>query len=590
MKDGIFSATERGFHGPVTTDVSLKDGKVTKIDLKGLVPYTVGETAAKNMAQKIEAAGSPDVDVLTGASYSSDSVKKAVKKAIKLANGELSQDEADNPNYENFTKPQVPKHAQPVSEKIFASDVNFSDEYDVIVAGSGAAGLATAVEAARQGLKVMIFEKDGIAGGTTKYSEGEVQAAGTPEQKEFSRFKDDTPERHAQELIKVGGERVDKDLITDYAQDAPKIISWLKDMGIKWTGVFGAKWIPSNKDTWAYRTHYYEHGGVSGSGIILVNTLLREALKAGAKISYDSPVIALINKSAKDHSVVGVGIENNGTRKYYRAKKGVVLATAGVDHNEELSKQFSPINYYALKNGQVNTNNSNTGDGITLGLNNQAAVTGFGGIVGFGRRLCLPRDEWGTLPVIFVNGEGRRYVDEEESYGWIVLQNFLQHEITKKDNWAIFDKRILGQKNAWKDEQELAKDIERGFVVSANSVADLTQKIGVDPEILEHTVKTWNSFVENDRDLEFGRRTGMQDIKAPYYAFHMVDMSFSAIGGLKVNTDQQVIDNNGQVIDGLYAAGLNAGGLIGNAYYSSGLAIGSGLHQGRKAAWVLSKK
>lgn len=591
MQDGIFTSKVRGFNGPVTAHVEFKDQKIKSVNVEGLVPYTVGETAAKQMINKIVSAGTEDVDVISSASYSSDAIKKAVQKAKAVAEGKMAKEDAVDLSKDQFRKPVAPQSPKPLNQRFYNDKVKYDDKYDLIIAGSGVAGLSAAVIAAQKGLKVMIFEKAGMAGGTSKYAEGEVQAAATSVQKEFSRYKNDTVAAHIKEMELVGGDQIEKELVEDYAQDGPQIIDWLAQMGIKWQGVFGHKGLPyEDLEEQADRIHYYEHGGIGGSGIILTNTLLKNALKYGAQIRYDSPVVSLINKNDTDNSVTGVVVNNKGKNYFYKAEKGVLLATSGIDHNKELSKQFSPENYRDILNKQVHTAVTDTGDGIEIGLNIGAAVTGFGGVVDSNSRIPEARNSMPTAPAIFVNGMGKRYVNEEMTYGYLTYQNFLQQESLKKDNWAIFDKSILGTQGSWRDDADLARDIEKGFVVKANSIEELAKKISVPAKNLQRTINNWNENAKNGVDPEFGRKLAIKKIELPIYAYHMMDGNYSAIGGLKVNVNQQVLDNQGQVIEGLYAAGMNAGGFIGNVYFASGLALGTGLHAGRKAGQVIADK
>lgn len=541
--------------------------------------------------KKIIKAGSSQVDIITSASYSSDAIKKAAEKAEAVAKGKLSPEDAIDLEKDVFRKPKPPKYPEPKAKLFYEDQIDYKDSYDMIIAGSGVAGLAAAVIGAKAGLNVHVFEKAGMAGGTSKYSEGEVQAAATFVQKEFSKYHNDSVNAHIKEMELVGGNQINKELIADYAADAPKIIKWLSDLGIKWKGVFGHKGLPyENPAEQVDRIHYYEHGGIVGSGIILTNLLLKTAQKAGAKISYDAPVIGLVTKSSTNKSVTGVVIGHHGQQHFYHANKGVVLATSSIDHNLTLSKQFSQENYRDLLNGQVHTAVTDTGDGIQIGLNIGAAVTGFGGVVDSNSRIPEARNSMQTVPAIFVNGLGKRYVNEELTYGYITYQNFLQQESLKKDNWAIFDKTILGIPGSWKNETDLVNDIKHGFVFKSDNIEDLASKINVPVNNLKRTILNWNSNVAMHTDPEFGRKLKLQKLTFPIYAYHMIDGNYSALGGLKVNVNQQVLDNFGNVIPGLFAAGTNAGGFIGNVYYSSGLALGTGLHSGRKAAQVISGK
>lgn len=414
---------------------------------------------------------------------------------------------------------------------------------------------------------------------------GEVQAAATEIQKKFSKYQNDSIAAHIKEMELVGGSDVDKDLVEDYAKDAPKIIKWLADLGIKWTGVFGHKGLPyEDPSEQADRIHYYEHGAVGGAGIILTNLLLAKALAAGASISYDSPVVALVKKGIHSKQITGVVVDHQGKRSFYQAKKGVLLATSSIDHNLTLSKQFSPENYRDLMNGQVHTANTDTGDGIQIGLNEGAAVTGFGGVVDSNIRIPEARNSLPTVPAIFVNGLGHRYVNEELTYGYLTYQNFLQQETLKKDVWALFDQSISGIPGTWHNREDLAKDIKNKFVVKAANINELAAKTKLPLQALKQTIETWNQNAVKGQDPEFGRKLKVQKLSWPIYAYRMVDGNYSALGGLKVNVNQQVLDNSDQVIPGLYAAGTNAGGFIGHVYYASGLALGTGLHGGRKAA------
>lgn len=172
MKDGIFKSKVQGFHGPITLQKKINNDRIEDVKLDGLVPYTVGETAAKQMAQKIIKAGTSKVDIISSASYSSDAVKRGTEKAEAVASGKITQEQAIDLEQDKFRKPQPPKYPSPINQEFYESEINYSDSFDMIIAGSGVAGLAAAVIGAQNGLKVKIFEKAGIAGGTSKYSEG----------------------------------------------------------------------------------------------------------------------------------------------------------------------------------------------------------------------------------------------------------------------------------------------------------------------------------------------------------------------------------------------------------------------------------
>lgn len=294
------------------------------------------------------------------------------------------------------------------------SKINYSGEYDILVAGSGGAGLAAAT-AAENNASVMVIEKAGIACGTTNYSGGVIQAAGDNWQKELTKYQDDTPERHEQEYLKAGEGRLYKDLVHDFTQNSPKNIELLSEMGVKWTSVYGHTEIPCAKEYFADRIHVYDAGG---NGIILTQHMLKYALKQGAEITYNTAVVGLIINDAK--KVVGVIIQNSDHElSYLKARRGIVLATASIDQNLELAKDLSPQHYENIKTHHCWSVPTDRGDGIVIGMALGAAVTGFGGTIDFDTRTGNGTDDrLPTIPSIFVNGNGLRFVNEDSTYAY----------------------------------------------------------------------------------------------------------------------------------------------------------------------------
>ena len=132
--------------------------------------------------------------------------------------------------------------------------------------------------------------------------------------------------------------------------------------------------------------------------------------------------------------------------------------------------------------------------------------------------------------------------------------------------------------------------LERKCTGASNNVAKPLVTIGTGSKAaLQQTIDDWNKAVTGDGDVEYGRRTGLKPLKALFYAYHNQATNLGAIGGLTINVDGQVLDAFDTPIDGLYTAGLNAGGWIGPYYPGSGTAISGIIHQGRKAAKTLVK-
>lgn len=385
----------------------------------------------------------------------------------------------------------IPKPANfPLINKLTTEKeiVKYDDTYDIVVVGAGGAGLSAAATAAENNASVMVIEKQGIAGGTTNYSGGVIQAAGDKWQKKYTKYQNDTPENHEKEYMKAGEGRVYQELVHDFTQNSSKNIEWLSKMGIKWTSVYGHTEIPYAKKNFADRIHVYEGGGAGGNGIIM---------------------------------------------------------------------------------------------GMSLG----AAVTGFGGTIDFDARTGNGTDDrLPTIPSIFVNGKGLRFVNEDSTYAYGFRAIFNQEKQLNKPTYQIFGQTSISEKASPWSAESLDKDVKNGLVIKASSLKELASLIDIPVINLVNSVNTWNKNAAKGIDPEYDRTMGVKPFSGPYYAYKNTPGNLGAIGGLKINKKCNVLDIYQQPITGLYAAGLNAGGWIGSYYPGSGTAVGGVIHQGRRAA------
>lgn len=593
-----YSAEAKGFHGVIkaVVDINKNNGEINQIWAENVTPNTVGAAGIDNWLKEANNQKSVEVDAISGASISTGALRKAAIEAVQKSGAiaiKNSMDtvsgasQADSHTKEKDSGVRKPANYPLIKEKMFDYDVDdYAGEYDLIVVGSGGAGLSAAATAAENNASVMIIEKQGIAGGTTNYSGGVIQAAGTDLQKETTKFQTDCPENHEKEYMKAGEGRVYQELVHDFTQNSPKNIDWLAKMGIKWNNVYGHTEIPYAKDYFADRIHVYEGGGMSGNGIILTQHLLKYALNLGAKITYNTAAVGLINADDSQRKVCGVVIEGKDRQlKYLKARQGVILATASIDQNLALAKDLSPQHYEDVKAHHCWSVSTDRGDGIVMGMSVGAAVTGFGGTIDFDARTGNGTDDRvPTIPSIFVNGNGLRFVNEDATYAYEFRAIFNQEKLLDKPTYQIFGKSsISGSSSPW-NEESLANDVKNGLVIKADTIADLAQKINIPVENLVNSVNTWNKNAAEGKDPEYERTVGVEPFSGPYFAYRNTPGNLGAIGGLKINQKCNVLDVYNQPINGLYAAGLNAGGWIGSYYPGSGTAIGGIVHQGRRAA------
>ncbi|MBQ9662795.1 MAG: FAD-dependent oxidoreductase [Oscillospiraceae bacterium] len=464
-------------------------------------------------------------------------------------------------------------------------------ETEVLVVGAGGTGVCAAAEAAGAGAKVLVLEKAGLIGGSTNLSGGVMQAAGTKYQKEFTKYQDDTPENHAAVWIKEGEGLVDEELVKDLANGAPDHIDWLADTcGIKWTSIYGHCHIPYVEDEiMADRIHVYENGGASGGGVIYVQAVWKVCQERGVEILMNTEATKLIQD--ENGVVVGVVAVQDGKECRIKATKGVILCTASVDQNRELAKRLNPQMYYDLDNGVCLSVSTDTGDGIRMGMEIGADVAGFGGCIDFCGKTGFGTDNrTPNFPSFIVNQQGLRFVCEDTTYAYHYRAIYQQSVALDGHTYMIFGTSSVTSSEAvasgyapWPDVETADAEVEAGTLFKGETIEELAEAIGVPAANLKLQLDLWNSNAEAGEDPQFGRKTGIEPITGPFYAYQNVAYNLGALGGLRINTNAEVLDVNGNVIPHLYAGGLNAGGWIGPYYPGSGTALIGTVHWGRKA-------
>jgi fumarate reductase flavoprotein subunit len=291
-----------------------------------------------------------------------------------------------------------------------------------------------------------------------------------------------------------------------------------------------------------------------------------------------------------DDGVIGVRAVVNGAETYIKANRAVVLATGGFDHNQEMSRVFSPQQLWALEMGRCLCAPTNTGDGIKLAMDLGGDLAGLGGTIGYpstmvgGTPMAAGTPE---VPGIWVNRYGQRFVNEGAHPAYAMRAVFQQEQHLA---WAIFDEGVRGMGGAaiggvwgpWSD--NLDEEIASGRVRTRDSLRALASSIGVNGSQLEATVVKWNEDMATGADTVFRRQVGLAAFdRAPYYAAQITEVNLGSCGGVKISKEAQVVDVNGEVIPRLYAGGMVAGGFIGPYYPGSGTAINSAVTFGRIA-------
>ena len=562
-----YTGTAQGI-GEVSVTLTVEDGKITAAEVAG-ENETKGigyePCADGTFADAIVAAQGVDFDSISGATVTSNAVKDATKKAMAAAG------------------------------LIEAEDTTVADaECDVVIVGAGGAGMTAALQAVDSGVNsVIIVEKGGSTGGNTSRATGGMNAAKTVYQDEnewsdatttavekaiataeekyaddgkvsdltakvkeqFEAYKAnpegyfDSVELFALDTI-IGGKGLnDFDLVMTLTGNSAEAIDWLatKDAHLTNVGSFGGASVK--------RIHRAttEDGKTTPVGAYLVKVLTAD-VEAEDKIDLRTNTAAT-ELVMEDGKAVGVKVKNENGEYTIRAK-AVILASGGFGADLDRVAALKPE-----LAGFVTTNAPTiTGDGIDMATAVGAATVDMDQIqihpsVYTETATALITEGIRGDGAILVNQEGKRFVNELET-----RDNVSAAELAQEGGYAytILDQKMMDASSTYNGY------FTKGYAVQADTYEELAEKLGVDPATFAATMEAWNKAVADQKDDEFGRLSFAAALDtAPYYAIKVSPGIHHTMGGVKINTNAEVLTEAGEAIPGLYAAGEVTGGVHG---------------------------
>ena len=428
------------------------------------------------------------------------------------------------------------------SEKTYTDPAQLADSYDVVVIGSGGGGLSAAISAKDAGANVVIFEKMPVVGGNTNKASAGMNASETKFQKEADI--EDANDKFYEETLKGGKEQNDPELLRFLVDHSADAIEWLDSLGIKLNN------LTTTGGMSVKRTHRPEDGSAVGG--YLVTGLYANVTEREIPTFVNSNVTEILEENGE---VSGVKVTVEGQEKTIKAK-AVVLATGGFGANLDMVAELKP----ELK-GFVTTNQEGSqGDGIKMAEALGAEV------VDMNQIQIHPTVEQETSYLIteavrgegaiLVNQEGKRFFNEMETRDKVSAAIIA---LPEKSAYVVFDDALKGRVKA------INKYEEKGLVKKADTIEALAKELNVPEAELSATLEAWNKAVEAKADGEFERSTGMDNplATAPYYAIKVAPGIHHTMGGLKINTNAQVLNKEGQPIKGLFASGEVTGGVHG---------------------------
>lgn len=518
FKPGVFQEKVQDDANELLINVSLETDRIVDIALADNPALDVEfSTSFDIIRERILDANSPHVDAVTGATTQSEAVKKAVSKAIaKSCKAQLLEE---------------------------GGDVNQPQHYDVVVVGSGGAGLAAAIQACDEGARVLIVEKmSSIGGNTIKASVG-MNAAETRYQK--LKGIEDSKELFYQETLKGGHFKNNPVLLREFVEQAPQAIEWLAEHGIELSDITITGGMSID------RTH--RPADASAVGGFLISGLVKNVNKRNIDVMLDTSVTQIRYENG---AVAGVELLNDENESLVINAKSVVVATGGFSANRDMVVKYRPE-----LDGFVTTNHKGaTGSGIAI-LEAIGAAT-----VDMGEIQIHPTVEQTTSYLIsesirgggaiLVSQAGNRFFNEMETRDKVSAQIIA---LPEKYAYVVFDEQVR-LKNKAADEY-----IARGFVESAESPRKLADKLGMDYHAFLATLERYNVFVDKQYDEDFGRKTAMRHPlnQGPFYAIRIAPGVHHTMGGVTIDTDTQVLDASKAVLKGAFAAGEVVGGIHG---------------------------
>lgn len=412
---------------------------------------------------------------------------------------------------------------------------------DVVVVGGGGAGLSAAIAAKEKGANVVLVEKMLMLGGNTNYATAGINAANTKLQKKLGI--EDNAELFYNDTMKGGKNVNNPELVKKLTTDSANIIDWLTERGadlseIVFTGGQSAK-----------RTH--RPAGGQAVGPVIVDALAETAEKDGIDVRTESEVTKLIKTGDK---VTGVEVKHKG-ETYNITAKAVVMATGGFGANAKMVAEYKP----SLEGFGSTNSPAITGEGIKMvkavggDLVDMTEIQTHPTVVH--KKTAMITEAVRGEGAILVNREGKRFVSELETRDVVSKAELEQ---TGKSAFLVFDQEVrekLGAINGY---------VRKGFTVEGATVEELAGKIGVDAKGLVDTMAKYNGYVKAGEDKDFGKTALPRElVKAPFYAIEVSPAVHHTMGGVRINTNAEVLTADGKVIPGLFAAGEITGGVHG---------------------------
>lgn len=620
---GTYTATEKGIASDITVTMTFDESSITdvQIDAAGETP-DIGGKAAEDLAKQIKEKQSLEVDVISGATVSSTAILKAAANCIQQAGGAATVTEAPKDGNSDWLG-EAPEIAE--------SEITETIDTEIAVVGCGTGGWIAAMTAAEEGAKVLVVEKLEQA---TKIRE-DIGAIGSKLQqegwKQFPEMKF-TAEEALSEIVRYNSGYADYDLIKVWANESAELVDWLTDLmestgdwEMQWEGGIGNQNDPGRDRAFA-SGHSPHKKDPSNKDLNASVTFQQFCDDHGVEWKLSTGLVKLIQD--ENGKVTGFIAQDQNDNHYVRvnASKGVIMSTGGYATNTDMMLALQPETMKMKIN--VPMGSKSDGSGIKAMLWAGAEMDPTHESMMFNRAACLPTEtagyqtngKWfwfGEQPFLKVNLNGKRFCNESGPYEFMLHSMYMQPNHTycdifdanakqhceqfeevgccrlfPFDNGAIMNRDF---DSCWNSMFEGDNNMyDAGYIVKADTLEELAEGLNIPVDNFVATVKRYNELVAAGKDTDYGKeahRLTPVDT-APFYGVRTGAWHLTTLDGCRINTDMQVLREDGTVIEGLYATGDCSGGFFANNYPNlfTGLACGRTMTFARHAAKLLAKK
>ena len=543
---GTYTGVGAGKNGDITVEVTFSADKIERITVVSHSETpSLSDAAIANIPTQIVESQSLGVDAVSGATYTSDGIVEAVADAVKQAGGDV----------EALKNVQVAA-GEHVEEELTA---------DVVEVGGGGAGMSAAVRLAELGQQVILFEKSSFLGGAISVSGGNQVVMGAQLQADNG-VEDDSVESMVADFEANGANKNNEEILTLFAENVGAATDWLvASCGIEF-------------DAGLHQLGEYSHNrelAYTGGGAGFAERMRKAVERSGATVYLSTKVESLL---VEDGAVVGVkAVSTDGTKEYTVHAANVVLATGGYGNNKDmLTDEMKSALYYGPS--------TSTGDGIRMAeaVNAQTANMEYGkrypnGIevdTGIAKSTIAGNIVGWTMSAILVNADGNRVVNEKASNRTILEEELQQpggmlYLLLDAETFEVWKTKLApaGISDGDIEKYLAANGTTTPVFAHGETLEEAAAAAGVNAENLAATVEKYNSFVEKGEDADFGRNASYLTMKigaGPYYLIEQKPRFATTMGGLVVNTNMQVLNQEGSAISGLYAAGETCGQVMGD--------------------------